>query len=267
MSSSNTGQGVVVQLSIVIPTFNEADRIGATLDTVLAYIATLPFASEVVVVDDGSSDQTTSIVRTRMRDVAHFALFEMRRNHGKGAAVCKGMLCARGAWRLFMDADSSTSIEQFERLRPFLQAGIPVVVGSRTAHGALIARPQPPLRRLAGWIFRTTVRVAFALPVTDTQNGFKAFSAHAAEQIFSRVSTQRWAFDIEVLAIAKQLSFVILEVPIEWLNDQQSRMTAADALRMGFDLFKVARRFVVGRPRTVLRHGRSFDVCKTDRLR
>jgi len=245
--------GGFVQLSIIIPTFNEAARIGATLDSVAIYLSTLPLRSEIIVVDDGSSDQTTSFVRARMSEMENLQLLELSQNCGKGTAVCRGMLSAKGQYRLFMDADNSTSVEQFDKLLAFLDAGIPVVVGSRTARGASIRIPQPLPRRLAGWIFRTTVRVGFALPVTDTQNGFKAFSAKAADEIFSRVATKRWAFDVETLVLAKHLDLVILEVPVDWRNDRESHMTVWQALVMGVDLVKIAWRIALLRTETVTR--------------
>lgn len=235
----------IIQLSIIIPSFNEATRIGATLDSIASYLSTLPLRSEVLVVDDGSSDQTASFVRARMNEMENLQLLELPQNCGKGAAVRQGMLLAKGRYRLFMDADNSTSIEQFDKLLGFLDAGIPVVVGSRTAHGASIQISQPLLRRLAGWFFRTTVRISFALPVTDTQNGFKAFSAKAADEIFSRVATERWAFDVETLVLAKHLNLVILEVPVEWRNDGESHMTVWQALVMGADLIKIACRIAL----------------------
>jgi dolichyl-phosphate beta-glucosyltransferase len=140
-----------------------------------------------------------------------------------------------------MDADSSTPIEHLEAFLPYLESGIDVVVGSRTAHGSLIQASQPLLRRAAGLIFRTLVRFLFALPVTDTQNGFKAFSQTAVEQIFPRLVTERWVFDIEALAIAKRRGLVILEVPIKWANHQHSRMTFLQGVRMGADLFRIVR--------------------------
>jgi dolichyl-phosphate beta-glucosyltransferase len=232
-------QNFTVHLSVIVPAFNEEERIRGTLEAVNLYLSTQPYRSEILVVDDGSIDQTLSIVTACMSSMSRLRLISRDRNRGKGAAVREGMLEASGTYKFFMDADGSTPIEHVGTFLPYLEAGIDVVVGSRTAHGSNIQTPQPPFRRMAGRIFRTLVRFVFALPVTDTQNGFKAFSRTAVQEIFPSVTTERWVFDVEALAIAKRRGLIILEIPVKWANRQHSRVTFLQGALIGIDLLRV----------------------------
>lgn len=141
---------------------------------------------------------------------------------------------------MFVDADNSVGIDEWPKCELLMQAGAHVVVGSRTANEAAILLPQPPLRRFLGAVFRKLVRVWFALPVGDSQAGFKAFSAQAADEIFPRVETERWVFDVEVLALARRLGYPILEVPVRWINDSRTRMSALQMVRAALDLVELA---------------------------
>lgn len=228
-----------IRLSVIIPAYNEATRIGRTLEAVNSYLNKQGYRSEIIVVDDGSSDKTGDVVDSCMSVMPRVRRVRGACNRGKGWAVREGMINAKGAFRLFMDADNSTSIDQWQKCAPLMEAGVHVVVGSRIAPSSEIRVSQPPLRRLLGAIFRAYVQTLFALAINDTQSGFKVFSAEAAEAVFSRLRTERWAFDVEVLAIAKLRGFEMREVPVDWANDIGSRMTPAQMVGMAADILKI----------------------------
>jgi dolichyl-phosphate beta-glucosyltransferase len=160
-------------------------------------------------------------------------------NQGKGRAVRSGMLRARGAYRLFMDADNSTSIAHWPLVERCLGEGYDIVIGSRQVSGSVITAPQGPLRDALGLIYRLIVKAPFSLGVRDTQNGFKGFSAQSAEAVFSRQRTRGWAFDVEVLTRARKLGFQMKEIPVTWVNDGRSKVTVSGMVRMLFDLMAI----------------------------
>ncbi len=212
-------------LSVIIPAYNEQPRLPDTLRHVLNYLTARPYRSEVIVVDDGSSDDTPNVTRqfdgpvpVRLHRHADGA------NHGKGASVKRGMLEATGEYRLFMDADNSTTVDQIEDFWPHLEKGCDVAIGSRVIAGAHVATHQPWYRELAGrsgnWLIR-----AFAVPgIMDTQVGFKMFTRRSAETIFPRLTIDRWGFDVEVLAIALLHGFRVCELPVQWNNSPGSKV-------------------------------------------
>lgn len=245
MPTDFTKPDVHIRLSVIIPTYNEEKRIKATVGAVNSYLDRLPYGSEIIVVDDGSRDGTKDIIRAFMGTFPRIGLIEGVCNRGKGWAVRQGMMKARGAFRLFVDADNSVGIDEWRKCELLMQTGAHVVVGSRTANEAANPVPQPPLRRFLGVMFRKIVRTLFELPVGDTQVGFKVFSAQAANEIFSRVETERWVFDVEVLAIARLLGYPVLEVPVLWINDPRTRMSALQMVRAAFDLVELGCRMKV----------------------
>lgn len=228
-----------VYLSVVIPAYNEEDRIARTLQAVDDYLAKQSYGYEIIVVNDGSTDRTAQIVRGLLPLIRHLRLIDNAENRGKGAAVKQGMLEAQGEIRLFMDADNSTSVDQIERMLPEFAAGFEVVIGSRRVPGAVIAVHQHFIRESIGRIFNLIVRILAGLPMKDTQAGFKAFSARAAKEIFSRQTIWRWAFDVELLAIARHHGFKVKEVPITWVNDPKSHVKFGGMIRMLFEVLKV----------------------------
>jgi dolichyl-phosphate beta-glucosyltransferase len=201
-------------LSVVIPAFNEADRIEQTLDAVGEYLAHKGYPHEIIVVNDGSTDATAVIVKGAEHRWPHLRLLGFDRNQGKGAAVRAGMLRAHGDVRLFMDADNSTSIEQVDALLPFIERGYDVVIGSRTLAGAEIRVPQNLTREVLGSVYRAMAHALVPLPYRDTQNGFKLFSRVAARALFSNLYTSGWSFDVEILARAEGGGFQVREVPV-----------------------------------------------------
>jgi dolichyl-phosphate beta-glucosyltransferase len=228
-------------LSVIIPAFNEAGRVKQTLDKVDRFLSSTKRTYEIVVVDDGSTDDTVSAVREAQAHIRHLKLVQLSANQGKGRAVKAGMLYAKGRARLFMDADNSTSIEQVEKLIPYLQNGYDVVIGSRRCPGALVDVQQNPVREFLGSVFRAIANLLVPLPYYDTQNGFKLFSSGAAQALFTELQTKGWSFDVEVLARAGWQGLKVKEVPIVWINDDRSHLSLTGMIRMLVDLARISR--------------------------
>lgn len=232
-------------ISVIIPAYNEAKRIKRTLLSVHDYLSKQQYDYEILVVDDGSKDTTTNVVRDMAPHVSHLRVIYNKENHGKGWAVRQGMLQARGEYRLFMDADNSTSIDQVDGMLPFLEKagqggqGYDIVIGSRRIKGSRIAVKQPWIRDFLGGIFRTIVHTLVPLGLKDSQTGFKIFSAESALVIFSKQSIFRWAFDVEILAIAGLKGFKIKEAPIVWTNDQESHVKLGGMVSMLLEVVKI----------------------------
>lgn len=215
-------------LSIVIPAYNEERRLPETLAILKDFVDEQEYETEVLVVDDGSTDGTVAVVKKAMRRFPQLRLIENAQNKGKGGVVRQGMLEARGEYRLFTDADNSTPITELPKLLAHIPA-YDVVIGSRYLEKGSIKIKQPLKRRIlsrsSNWLIRHTV-----LPgIKDTQCGFKLFSAAAAQQVFSQQSTEGWLFDVEVLTIAHTLGLKIREVPVEWFDAKRSTIRASRA--------------------------------------
>jgi dolichyl-phosphate beta-glucosyltransferase len=216
-----------IRLSVIIPAYNEELRLPHTLAQSIEYLQSQPYSSEILVVNDGSTDATNRIVREQSSGSIPVRLLTHPdgANHGKGASVKCGMLAARGAYRLFMDADNSTTLNQIENFWPLFKQGYKVAIGSRALKESVIGVRQARYKEIAGrlgnWIIRT-----FAVPgISDTQAGFKMFCAEEAEALFSRQTIDRWGYDIELLAIAQLCRYRIGEVPITWINAIGSKVT------------------------------------------
>jgi dolichyl-phosphate beta-glucosyltransferase len=233
-------QAQAPELSLVIPAYNEEERIAGTLEKVLAYLGTMPCTWELIVVDDGSSDRTSAVASSI---APHVQVLSMPRNCGKGAAVRTGMLAARGRFRVFTDADLSTPIEELGKMRAAFDSGADVVIGSRRLQPGLIRKHQPWYRELIGIAGNKLVQVLLLPGFEDTQCGFKGCTAHAAVEIFSRAVIDGFAFDIEMLYVALLLGFRIEQIPVEWYNDERSRVRAVrDTLRTLAEVFAIRRR-------------------------
>ena len=228
-----------MDLSLIIPAYNEADRIDESLLKARAWAQSQSQRVEILVVDDGSRDNTVAIVERHVGD--GLRLLAQPKNMGKGAAVRRGMLEATGTYRIFSDADFSTPISESARVLEQLER-YDVVIGSRAIDASYIKEHQPWYRESMGKAFNLLVQ-ALAVPgIHDTQCGFKGFAATAAEQIFSRAKIDGFGFDVEVLYIARRLGYSIKEIPVEWYNDPRSTLDPVkDSLRMYGELLRVRR--------------------------
>ena len=212
-------------ISIVIPAYNESARIESALERVLGCIAAREWDAEVLVVDDGSTDDTAAIVQRWMTRQPHLQLFENPGNRGKGYSVRNGLLQATGDIVMFTDADLSAPIEEAERLFAAIEAGADVAIGSRWLDKQRQTRHQPLYRRFFGRCYNWLTRTVMGLPYKDTQCGFKAFRRAAARCIFPLQTIERWGFDPEILFIARKLGFRVVEVPVTWGHDERSRIS------------------------------------------
>lgn len=224
-------------LSVIIPAYNEEERIGKTLEAIYSHLREKPYEWEILVVDNGSTDGTRKLVEEYAERIPSLRLIE-RRSHGKGWAVKQGMLEAKGEYRLFTDADNSTDITQLEKLLPWATHGADVIISSRKKEGAVIVEKQPFYRVWLGNLFPLIVKmfVPQVRDIKDTQNGFKIFSKQAAEKIFPHQTIFYWAFDVEILSLAKIFGFKVKEVPIVWKNDDKSKMNLKGMLRAAFEV-------------------------------
>jgi glycosyltransferase involved in cell wall biosynthesis len=227
------------KLSVVIPAYNEAQRIGHTLKETNDFLAKQSYDYEILVVVDGAHDNTAEVVEGFKSSIPKLTLINNKQNQGKGAVVQQGMLEATGDIRLFMDADNSTKIDHITSFLPFFEKGYDIVVGSRRIKGANIAVHQGLIRDFLGGVFRLIVHTVVPLGVTDSQCGFKAFTAEAAQKVFPKQTIHRWAFDVEILAIARKLKLKIDEAPVTWLNDGASTVRFSGMVKMLFEVLQV----------------------------
>jgi len=227
-------------LSIVIPAYNEERRLPRTLRAIDKYLKQQNYNYEIIVVNDGSRDKTEGILLSLKPQISSLKVINNKINRGKGSVVKQGMLASRGRYRLFTDADNSTPISEVEKILFWLEKGYDVVIGSRDVKGSVLDPPQPFLRRLLGCFFRLFRKIVLDIwEVRDTQCGFKGFSKRAADDIFSRLETKGFLFDVEVLLLAKKLGYKIKETGIYWKNDMESKVTLRSAIEMGVGLFKL----------------------------
>ncbi len=226
------------ELSVVIPAYNEAKGIQAALEQVVAYFHSRAIDGEIVVVDDGSTDGTARLAGEASVPAAVHVLVN-EQNRGKGYSVRQGILSARGRYVGFADADMATPIDQLDKVREAFALGAEVVIGSRALPESQIARHQPWWRERAGRLFGSFVRTVLLPGIADSQCGFKFFSAAAARAIFSRQRLTGWAFDVEVLYIARRLGYHIVQVPVRWIDDPDSRVRMLrEGPRVAVDLLR-----------------------------
>jgi dolichyl-phosphate beta-glucosyltransferase len=234
-----------VALSIVIPAFNEERRLPATLDTLVGYLRQHPWDWELRVVDDGSSDATASIAET-FRQTEPRVVVQREPHRGKGGAVKAGLLAARGSHRFICDADLSMPVDELPRFLPPRLSGFDIAIATREGHGARRVG-EPIHRHLLGRLFNHAVRWLTPAGVDDTQCGFKMFTAQAVASIFPLVTVDGWAFDIEMLTIARQQRLRLVEVPIEWHYRQQSQLSMVrDGIGMLRDVWRIGVRLKRG---------------------
>ena len=227
-------------LSIVIPAFNEEQRLPETLQRITNWLGSKSWDQvEILVVDDGSHDGTARLAESYGRGVR---LLKNPGNRGKGYAVRHGMLEASGAWVLYTDADLSAPIEEFDRLSVAATGGnAQVAIGSRAIDRSLVQVHQAAFREYSGRFFNLVMRFATGLPFRDTQCGFKLFRRDAAQAIFSRQKLDGFSFDVEDLYIAKKLAIPVVEVPVRWSNVEGTKVSLASGLRSFQDLVRIRR--------------------------
>jgi glycosyltransferase involved in cell wall biosynthesis len=236
------------RLSIVIPAYNESARIEGALERVLWYAETQHPDAEVVVVDDGSTDDTTAVVQRWMRRYDRLHLVKNPGNRGKGYSVRNGLLQAAGEIVMFTDADLSAPIEEADRLIAAIDAGADVAIGSRWLDKQKQTTTQPLYRRFFGRCFNAVTRRVMGLPYKDTQCGFKAFKREAAQTIFRLQTIERWGFDPEILFIARKLKYSIVEVPVTWGHDERSRISyLKDGMKMLEEMAEIRTNSLRGR--------------------
>ena len=227
-------------LSVIIPAYNEENKIKETLGAVYNYLVRQNYSWEAIVVSDGSSDKTVEMVSEFISNKPGFILIANTLNHGKGFVVRQGMLQAQGDFCLFTDADNSTSVEQIEKFWPYFAEGYDIVIGSIEMPGAVINERAQWYRRFLGHYSKYLIRIVAGLwKIHDTQRGFKCFSANSAKDVFSRAKIDRFGFDIEVLALAKKIGYKIKELPVVWNNPAGSKVSLKSYFEVLKDLFKI----------------------------
>ncbi len=225
-------------LSLIIPAYNEAERLPASLAQIHAFLSKQTFSAEIIVVENGSSDDTYVLVDGLKKHIPNLTLLH-EHTPGKGWAVRQGMLAARGEFRFICDADLSMPIEEVTRFLPPALPDTPIAIASREAPGA-VRYDEPQYRHLIGRAFNSLVRLLLLPGLQDTQCGFKCFRADAAEDIFPLVTIHGWTFDVEALFIARKIGYAISEVPIPWRYYPRSRVKVLrDSLQMGLDLLRI----------------------------
>lgn len=246
-----------MKLSLVIPAFNEEIRLPVTIRDACHWLRNhVPGNFEIIVVDNGSHDRTIEGVELLLSEIPELKLFSELSCKGKGAAVRRGMLEANGDIRLFMDADHSTGISEVSKVLAKIEEGADVVIASRQHPESQIVRHQSSLREFMGKFFNLIVRRMVGLTMLDTQCGFKAFTAVAAQEIFSRQQLDGFSFDVEVLVLAELLQLNVAEIPVSWENSPDSRVNIiSDSLHMFIDLIRL--RHMMGR-----RAGRFHGSCE-----
>lgn len=229
------------ETTIVIAAYNEEDRLPETLGRLKAYLAAADLQAEIIVVDDGSTDNTAAIVRSWSKGMRELRLISYTRNRGKGYALRAGVLSSRGNLVLVTDADLSTPIEELETLRPHISPqSHHIAIGSRALPLSDIVQAQPGWRRGMGRLFNSIVKALVIDDFKDTQCGFKLFTGDAARSLFGEARIHRFAYDVEILALAKTNGFRVAEVPIKWKNSSASKVRPVlDSLQMLADLVKI----------------------------
>src|SRR3989344_8597142 len=227
-------------LSVIIPAYNEEKNIEKTIRSIFGYLTEKNIEHEIIVVTDGSRDKTNNIVHLLKTELLTLQLLDYEINRGKGYAVKQGMSKARGDLRLFTDADNSTPISHLETFLPYINEGFSVVIGSIAVAGHKVAEgSEPAWRRTFGKLGNLFIQIMAVPGIHDTQRGFKLFTAEAADKIFSELTVERWGFDIEALALARRFGYKIKEVPVDWKNAAESRVSLRSYFQVLTETIKI----------------------------
>ena len=230
-------------ISIVIAAYNEENRIVPSLFTIRDYCTTKNIDYEIIVVDDGSTDRTRAIATGKKPQIPHLTVIGYNTNMGKGYALRTGVLSSKGDFVLLTDADLSTPIEELSKLLHMIHNKCDIAIGSRALALSEIIKKQPWWRQGMGKFFNKIVKTLVIADFNDTQCGFKLFSGQSARNLFKEAQINRFAYDVEILALAKKRGYRILEVPIMWINSPQSKVNPLkDSVQMFFDLLKIRTR-------------------------
>jgi len=228
-----------IRLSVIIPAYNEAKRIAETLLDVDRYLSKQDYNYEIIVVSDGSKDNTAEVVEKTKQLVKNVRLINNKENLGKGYVTRQGMLEAKGEYRLFMDADNSTKIDHLDLFWPETKNN-DVVIASIEIKGAKVGEDAAWYRRFLGKISKYIIRIVAGIwEIHDSQRGFKCFTEKAAKEIFPKQTITRWGFDIEILALAKKMGFKIKEVPVDWHNQGESKVSLSSYIKTFWELAKI----------------------------
>ena len=233
-------------LSIIIPAYNEEHRLPRTLEQIFAFLGEQNYTAEVLIVENGSSDNTLGIAQQYAEKYKNLRVLSENRP-GKGNAVRRGMLDAQGQYRFMCDVDLSMPIEELEKFIPEEGKTLDIAIGSREAEGA-VRYDEPEYRHLGGRLINLAIRVLILPGLNDTQCGFKFFRAEVAEDIFPSQTLNGWSFDIELLFLARKRGYQIIEIPIHWYFDPETKLRAVnDAIRMLRDIFLIHLNNIRGR--------------------
>jgi len=231
-------------LSIIIPAYNESTRLPESLRKIAEFSGSLAFSHEILVVVEKSTDGTLELARETVAKQENFQIIDNQVQRGKGHAVRSGMLKARGTHRIYMDADLSVPLDDVLLFMDYFKSHpeADVLIGSRQHAQSNIIKSQSMLRRKMGQTFNRLIQTVSTLEFRDTQCGFKAFRKKAAVEIFSRQKLDKFAFDVEVLLLAKKLGFKIVDLPVRWVNSPESKVNIVrDSLQMLGDAIQVQR--------------------------
>jgi len=235
-------------LSIIIPAYNEEKRLPNTIKKIAKYLASFSFQSEIIIVDDGSTDGTAKLAEEMTFLYPCLRVIHLKKNRGKGCAVRSGILEAKGKYILFSDADLSTPISEAEKLLVYLKSGYDIAIGSRKLPQSKIEVRQPFLRELMGSVFSIMVQVLVVQGVKDTQCGFKCFTQKSALRIFREQRLNGFGFDVEVLYLASKYGFSVKEVPVRWSDSPRTTVKLMrDSIKMFLDLLKIRYNDIRGR--------------------
>ncbi len=238
-------------LSVIIPAYKEGERIGRTLLEVEKYFKNKNYDYEVIVIVDGSKDNTAEVARNYASQIKNLKVIDNPENRVKGYVVRQGLLVAQGKIRLFMDADGSTSITHLDKFLPEFKKGFDVVIGSRDIEGAFVQIHQAKYKEILGDMGNWAIRIVLGLwSYPDTQCGFKMLSEKAAKEIASRMVVDRFGFDFELIILAHKLGFKVKQMPVRWLNEEGSTVTFFGPngyVQVFIDLFKTKWRLITGK--------------------